>query len=374
MRGWGAVRSLGLTAVLLAGCSGDDGASPASPAPTGSSSLPAAALTTALPGLTGTTAAPGATASTAGAATSNLAGHATYAMAAYPVPEGTAPHDVSPALDGRIWFTAQGSGQLGLLDPASGASQLIDLGPGSRPHGVITAGDGAAWVTDGGRNSLIRVDAATEQLSEHPLPAEAANANLNTAVITPDGTVWFTGQGGWYGRLRPGGAVEVFPAPRGRGPYGITATPAGDVYFASLAGSYVGRIDAASGAATVLEPPVPGQGSRRVWADPGGTVWVSGWDSGHLFAYDADGGSWRSWRLPGDRPQPYAVFVDDAGSVWLSDFGANALVRFDPSTEAFTTFQLPSPGASVRQLHGRPGEVWGAESAADQLVAVRRSA
>jgi streptogramin lyase len=27
----------------------------------------------------------------------------------------------------------------------------------------------------------------------------------------------------------------------------------------------------------------------------------------------------------------------------------------------------------VRQIHGRPGEVWGAESAADKLVLVRTS-
>jgi virginiamycin B lyase len=29
-------------------------------------------------------------------------------------------------------------------------------------------------------------------------------------------------------------------------------------------------------------------------------------------------------------------------------------------------------GADVRQLLGRPGEVWGAESGADRLVVVRR--
>jgi virginiamycin B lyase len=150
-------------------------------------------------------------------------------------------------------------------------------------------------------------------------------------------------------------------------------TPAGDVYYASLAGSYVGRVDRATGAATVLEPPIAGQGSRRVWADRAGRVWVSAWNSGHLFAYDPADGSWRSWRLPGDGPQPYAVFVDDVGSVWLSDFGANALVRFDPATEAFSSFPLPSPGGAVRQLHGRAAEVWGAESGADQLVVVRRT-
>lgn len=36
----------------------------------------------------------------------------------------------------------------------------------------------------------------------------------------------------------------------------------------------------------------------------------------------------------------------------------------------FDSVELPSPGAAVRQLHGRPGEVWGAESAVDKLVLI----
>jgi virginiamycin B lyase len=60
--------------------------------------------------------------------------------------------------------------------------------------------------------------------------------------------------------------------------------------------------------------------------------------------------------------------------VWLSDFGANALVRFDPSTERFTSFPLPTAEARVRQLLGRPGELWGAESAVDKLVVARSAA
>src|SRR5215213_3650280 len=63
-----------------------------------------------------------------------------------------------------------------------------------------------------------------------------------------------------------------------------------------------------------------------------------------------------------------AAFTFD---IWLSDFGANALVRFDPDTESFAVAPLPDANAQVRQLLGRPGEVWGAESGADALVVVR---
>ena len=204
------------------------------------------------------------------------------------------------------------------------------------------------------------------------LPAGRGNANLNTAAFGGRGILWFTGQNGIYGRLDPAtGQVAVFDAPRGRGPYGIAATPNGTVYYASLAGSHIARIDGDTGRATVIEPPTPGQGARRVWSDSRGRIWASEWNAGQLGLYDPAANTWREWRLPGDRPQAYAVYVDGEDVVWLSDFGANALVRFDPRREAFEAFPLPSSPANVRQILGRPGEVWGAESGVDKLVVVR---
>jgi virginiamycin B lyase len=290
----------------------------------------------------------------------------------YPVPAGSHPHDVAPAPDGTVWYTAQHLGELGRLDPITGETHHIPLGNGSAPHGVIVGPAGAAWVTDGGLNAIVRVDPTTEEVLAFPLPAGSGNANLNTATFDASGILWFTGQNGVYGRLDPAtGQVEVFGAPNGRGPYGITTTPGGDVYYASLAGSYVGRVDLDSGEATVLEPPTPGQGARRVWSDSDGRIWVSEWNAGQLAVLDPATGEWREWPLPGEQPMPYAVYVDETDIVWLSDFGANALVRFDPASEQFQSFPLPSPGASVRQILGRPGEIWGAESGTDKLVVIR---
>ena len=290
----------------------------------------------------------------------------------YDVPTGSRPHDVAVADDGMVWYTAQGSGELGRLDPAAGEVTEIPLGEGSRPHGVIIGPDDAPWITDSGLSAIVRADPASLEVRVFPLPADRADANLNTAVFDRSGTLWFTGQAGVYGRLTlPDGRVEVFDAPEGRGPYGITSTPDGEVYYASLVGSHVSRIDVTTGDATVLEPPTAGQGTRRVWSDSRGRIWSSQWDAGQVAVYDPGTDGWREWRLPGENPQAYAVFVDDRDVVWLSDFGANALVRFEPATEEFTSLSLPNDPAEVRQIHGRPGEVWGAESAADTLVVVR---
>src|SRR5215468_3743477 len=268
--------------------------------------------------------------------------HAKMVMQTFPVLAGAAPHDVYPAPDGGVWFTAQSAGKLGRLDPRTGRSDLIALGPGAAPHGVIVGPDGAAWITEGGQNAIARVDPATHAAKLFPLPKERRNANLNTAVFDRQGVLWFTGQNGVYGRLDPKtGTMMVFDAPRGTGPYGIASTPDGQVFFASLAGNYVGQIDPKTDTVTVLDPPVPHQGARRVWSDSRGGLWITGWNSGDLFRYDSKTKNWARWHLPSDRPQPYAVYVDEADTVWVSDWGANAILRFDPKTEKFEFFPLP---------------------------------
>ena len=289
------------------------------------------------------------------------------------MPAGSRPHDVVPARDGGVWYTAQGSGALGWLDPKTGRVRQVPLGAGSAPHGVIVGPDGAPWITDGGLNAIVRVDPKTRRVRRFPLPPRSGYANLNTATFDRRGVLWFTGQSGIFGRLDPKlGRVRVFAAPRGQGPYGITTTPRGAVYYASLAGSYVGRIDIRTGRATVLNPPTRRQGARRVWSDSRERIWISEWNAGRLGMYDPPERRWREWRLPGSSPQPYAVYVDNRDIVWLSDFGANAIVRFNPRSRRFTTIRLPSSPANVRQLLGRPNELWGAESGVDKLVVVRQ--
>jgi virginiamycin B lyase len=222
-----------------------------------------------------------------------------FSIKEYPVPVGSHPHDVAPARatitnesSGNntttvVWFTAQASGQLGKLDVATGQTHLIPLGQGSAPHGVIIGPDGAPWITDGGLNAIVRVDPKTEEVKIFPLPSGTPYTNLNTATFDKNGTLWFTGQSGIYGKIDTStGQIKVFDAPKGPGPYGITTTPNGTVYFASLAGSYIAKINPANGSAIVIEPPTPDQGARRVWSDSQGKIWVSEWNAGKLGMYN----------------------------------------------------------------------------------------
>jgi len=297
---------------------------------------------------------------------------ANHRVQEFSVEPGAHPHDVAPAPDGTVWYTAQRQGALGRLDPATGRTHQVPLGKGSSPHGVIVGPDGAAWVTDSGQNAIVRVDGASEAVRVFPLPPNTPYGNLNTAAFDGAGRLWFTGQAGLYGRLDPAsGKVDVWNAPRGFGPYGIHATPDGTVYYVSLAGSYLARIDGATGQAHVIDPPTAGAGTRRVWSDSKGRLWVSQWNAGQLAVYDPVTEEWREWKVPGQRPAAYAVYVDERDTPWLSDFGSNSIVSFNERTETFTFYRVPTDGAAVRQMLGRRGEVWGAASGTDKLVLIR---
>src|SRR4051812_1056598 len=213
----------------------------------------------------------------------NSAAFADTRVTYFPVPSGAHPHDVAAAPDGNVWYTAQNQGALGILDPKTGKVEQVKLGAKASPHGVIAGPDGAAWITEGGQNAIARVDPKTKEVKLFPLPKGFENANLNTAAFDQVGKLWFTGQAGVYGRVDPASSkVDAWKAPKGYGPYGITSTPAGDIWFVSLAGDYVPTIDHASGGQSLVEPPTQCLRPRRVWSDSKCVLWLSFWHPGEL--------------------------------------------------------------------------------------------
>ena len=224
----------------------------------------------------------------------------------------------------------------------------------------------------GGLNAIVRVDPETRRVRRFPLPSGRAAANLNTATFDDAACSGLPARAAsTAGSTRRSGRVRVFDAPGGPGPYGIATTPA--------ATCTTPRSPVATSAGSTSRPARrPCCSRRRPTRARAGSGRTRRAGSGSASGTPAS--SRGTTRRPGrgasggylaTRPQPYAVYVDERDAVWLSDFGANALVRFDPRTERFTTVALPSTTAEVRQLLGREGEVWGAESGVDKLVVVR---
>jgi virginiamycin B lyase len=63
--------------------------------------------------------------------------------------------------------------------------------------------------------------------------------------------------------------------------------------------------------------------------------------------------------------------VDERDIVWVSEWTGNAVFSFDPRSEKFERHAFARAGAGVRQILGRPGEVWLPESGTEHLTVIR---
>src|SRR5215831_6697534 len=140
---------------------------------------------------------------------------------------------------------------------------------------------------------------ATRRGKAESTSQDRRNANLNTAAFDHQGVLWFTGQNGVYGRLDPEtGAIAVFDALRGTGPYRIATTPDGQVFFASLAGSYLGHIDVETALSSCWSRPCRAKAHRAFAPTAAASCGSRGWNNGDLFRHDSKAKNWAPWRWP----------------------------------------------------------------------------
>ncbi|HEY6078641.1 MAG TPA: PKD domain-containing protein [Polyangiaceae bacterium] len=122
------------------------------------------------------------------------------------VPVGTQPRMLAQAPDGAIWVTNQGSDEIVVLDPDSGAEHArLALPYASQPHSLAFGPGGKAYVSLFASGELVEVDAASLAIGRHlalgPTPAGvsvAADGRIFvTRFISPEehGEVWVVAPG-----------------------------------------------------------------------------------------------------------------------------------------------------------------------------------
>jgi virginiamycin B lyase len=125
------------------------------------------------------------------------------------------PHDPEFAPDGSVWYTGQRANVIGRLDPATGQFKEFPLPtPKSGPHGLVADKDGNIWYTGNAAGLIGKVDAKTGQVTEYKMPDPAAR-DPHTPIFDSRGVLWFTVQGGnFIGMLEPkSGKVTLVNAP-----------------------------------------------------------------------------------------------------------------------------------------------------------------
>ena len=232
------------------------------------------------------------------------------------MPEKALPHSITPDRDGNIWYTGNGNGTVGKLDPKTG------------------------------------------NITEYKMPDPAAK-DPHTAVFDDKGRMFFTLQAAnMIGRLLPStGEIKLVTSPRKNSrPYGIKVATDGSLWVSCNGSNCLLKVDPESMA--VREYDLPQKTSvRRLDIAADGMIWYVNSSLGRLGRLDPNTGQIKEWLSPsGPKSHPYAIAVVD-GIVWYNESAQrpDALVRFDPATENFQSWPIPSGNIYAGMLrHMRP--------------------
>ena len=316
-------------------------------------------------------------------------------------------HDMDIAEDGLFYGTDEGHDKLHILDPKTGAIEVvaqpdIDLPRGGKfsgmelpigvfsgkhgPHSMGQTSDGRIWITNSLSSTLQSFDPKTKQFKVYAVPNDALYPH--TLRVDRNDIVWFTivasNQLGRFDpkteqmtvmRLPHNGfwrwlSDMLFPTllrisswfpdhslllqfshHRFLGyevlpfPYGIDVNPKdGSIWYAKLYASKIGRVDPKT--MQVQEFDTPLSGPRRPRFDADGILWIPSFDEGALMRFDPATAKFDSWKVPGVAPGEYETPY--ALNVWRPTgevwMAANNSDRVLRFSPSTKTFQsYPSP-------------------------------
>ena len=274
------------------------------------------------------------------------------------VPTPRFARDPAPGPDGNIYIAVMNGNRIARFDTKAKTFKEWDLPDGARPHGLVVSGDGKIFYTGNGNGSIGELDPATGKVIDHFTPSKGGNPH--TAVLDAEGNIWFTGQGGGYlGKLdRKSGKITEIPM--SGGPYGLSIDKQGRIWVCRMGANALGIYDPKTGKTEELRT---GSGSRprRIATAPDGMLWVTYYGNGILAKVDpAAMKVVKEYPMPaGPRAGPYTVVVDGAGRVWANEIDTDTVALFDPKTEKFRVFELPSTKVGIRKaIVDAEGRYW----------------
>ena len=308
-----------------------------------------------------------------------MPGEAEIALKEWQVPTlGQRSRDPVEAADGSIWWAGQWGNLIGRIDPATGEMTEYPLPEGAKPHSVLLDDAGNVWYT-GNKNATIgKLDPDTGKITEYKMPDPAAK-DPHTAVFDQDGILWFTLQlSNMVGRLDPAsGKIDLVTMPTpGSRPYGIKIDAEGTPWIACNGNNCLVKVDPETMELTETLLPIPETTVRRLDIAEDGMIWYVNSSQGRLGRFDPKSGEIQEWPSPsGPDSHPYALAVVD-GIVWYNESGKrpDTLVRFDPKDETFQSWPIPSGDVHAGIVrHMRPtkgGDLLIHQSATNHIILV----
>src|SRR5258708_7573239 len=123
----------------------------------------------------------------------------------FPLAKGVLPRRLAIDSNDQVYFTDYRGGNLGRLDPVTGAVNMWPSpgGAGANPYGITITPDGMVWYSESGvtPNTLIRFNPKTEEFARANIPS--GGGTVRNMAATSDGRIYLACSG-----ANKGGVVE----------------------------------------------------------------------------------------------------------------------------------------------------------------------
>jgi streptogramin lyase len=139
------------------------------------------------------------------------------------------------------------------------------------------------------------------------------------------------------------GKAELFEpfANKPGGPYSIFSDPKNNLWFLDFGGESIGKIDAATGAASLYATPQKRSRPRRGRIDANGVIAFAEFGGERVGLFDTKTEKFQEWEVPGKFYAPYDAMLDKNGYLWTGGMNNDRVIRIDTKSGKQTEYQLP---------------------------------
>jgi uncharacterized repeat protein (TIGR01451 family) len=270
----------------------------------------------------------------------------------------------NPIVASQLLTEAQAA--LGTLDAAPGSSlanvnnfiAIVDGNPAAFNNATQNVAGELAGRGQSARYMIGKL-LPTGTIVEFPLPV--GNSWPFGITAGPDGNLWFAETfGARVGRITPAGVVTEF-GPTGGQPVGITLGSDGNLWYAEHTGQRIGRITPA-GAITTFPDPAASY-PYGIAAGPDGNLWFTGRLRSRIGRVTT-GGVITSFTTSGN---PSWIAPGPDGNLWFTLIDGNRIGRISPSG-VITEFPIPTAGSGPQGITaGADGNLWFTETTGNKV-------
>ena len=228
------------------------------------------------------------------------------------------------------------------------------------PQEAATVSDYLARSFPGEAPPPLQPDNVTVDIREWEVPWKRTQPR--DPSVSPDGTVWFVGQGGHYvANLNPAtGEFKRYDLEPGAGPHTQVLDEEGNVWFTGNLKGYIGKLDPKTGDIQKFPMPDPDAGDPHTLAfDEDGTLWFTVQRGSFVGKLEPDTGEVRLAKVSGTNARPYGILVDPEGYPWFAQRGVSRIGRIEPTSMEIQNFPLAHPDTRDRRITRTPdGYIW----------------